>query len=367
MPFLKYENQKYDFEDIEQIIRDNKVIEFVGSGDPHEEFGKVKLLLTNIDACEADVILFDGDYLAEPAYIRVEKDPKFVWEDSVGKLKVLFEHLLKCNVKTFCVAGNYEIPGTTADAITALNTNQIEDLGADTTQDPHEIQIYQDETFMDIDTHRRTWPGDVREVKRYYFIGVEGSNPINYTFPGERTEEDLGWALNTAFSKANADPMRIIITTHTPPFGMRDRLGRFGVPQHLWGSQKGSVALRKFVDKYWPFMIVVGHIHEAFGIHIRTRPKDGDTTSAKELIDMEFKSRTKMILAYDSAKTEVSITLNKGTLELWNWSRVRIAEKGTYRLVDIEAEWLDRKGKKKPFKKLGKFFDIDGAFTEFLK
>ncbi|MFW9944655.1 MAG: hypothetical protein ACFFB7_06625, partial [Candidatus Sifarchaeia archaeon] len=60
------------------------------------------------------------------------------------------------------------------------------------------------------------------------------------------------------------------------------------------------------------------------------------------------------------------ITLNKGTLEYWNWSRVRIAEEGTRRLIDIEGEWLDRKGRKKPFKKCDQVVDINNAVTHLM-
>ncbi len=359
----KRKGKKYDVEMLEQLVVSNKTIEFAGSGDPHEEFGKVRLLFKNIDSCDLDFLLFDGDYLAEPAYLRTKLEPQAVRSESMGRLKELFAQFESCSARSLCVAGNYELPGTAGEAIEEMGNPEIVDLGADRSKAPHEIKVHSDSQFMEIYTGRTTWPGKVIQEKGFTFVGVEGSNPINYTFPGERTEEDIEWALRTPLSGRNVDSQDLIVVTHAPPFGMRDRLGKFGVPQHMWGAQKGSAALRRFADSEWPFMIVVGHIHEAFGLHIRARPKNSNEEAGEVLEDLSFGSRTKVLVAYDTAKTEVSMTLNKGTLELWNWSRVRVAQSGTVRLVDIEAEWLDRKGRKKPFKKYNKVIELDDAIS----
>jgi hypothetical protein len=144
---------------------------------------------------------------------------------------------------------------------------------------------------------------------------------------------------------------------------MRDRLGRFGVPPHLWGAQKGSVALRELADTQRPFMILVGHIHEAFGAYVSVKHTDEGGETVEETVDIDFGNRSKITIGYDVSKTSVTITLNKGTLEYWNWSRVRIAEEGNLRIVDIEGEWLDRKGRKKPFKKFSQVLDYDGVLA----
>ncbi|MFW9800307.1 MAG: hypothetical protein ACFFD9_07720, partial [Candidatus Thorarchaeota archaeon] len=288
-----------------------------------------------------------------------------ITKESVTKLKNLLTLLLDAPSPSLCVAGNYEILGSTYDAVEAISSDKLIDIGCDKTSEPHRDQIHEDSVFMNLNTERTTWSGGTYEIGDFTIVGVEGSNPINSTFPGERTESNLKWAFADSVSKTDASPEKVIIVTHSPPFGYRDRLGRFGVPPHLWGAQKGSVALRNFIDSQKPFLVLVGHIHEAFGVHIRSTDKDtGETQNT--VIDRDFGNRTKLLIVYDTEKSQVSITLNKGTLEYWNWSRVRIAEEGTRRLVDIEGEWLDRKGRKKPFKKCDEVVDIDETVTSLL-
>jgi len=365
MSFLRRKGPSFKVEKIESILQDSTVLEFAGSGDPHEEHGKVRLLLENLKACPPDILLFDGDYLAEPAYLKSGKDLLSIAQESVVKLEKLLEILVDAPSPSLCVAGNYEILGSTYDALEAVSSDNLVDIGCDKTAEPRRDQIHEDPVFMGLDTERTTWPGSTYEIGGYTIIGVEGSNPINSTFPGERTEGNLKWAFEETMSKTDVDSDKVIVVTHSPPFGYRDRLGRFGVPPHLWGAQKGSVALRNFVDNQKPFLVLVGHIHEAFGVHVRSIDKE--TGEAQDtVIDKDFGNRTKLLIGYDTERTVVSITLNKGTLEYWNWSRVRIAEEGTRRLVDIEGEWLDRKGRKKPFKKCDQVLDINNAATHLL-
>ncbi len=365
MSFLRRKGPKIKVEEIESLLQDSTILEFAGSGDPHEEYGKVRLLLENLKACPPDLLLFDGDYLAEPAYLKAGEDLAAITQESVTKLKNLLELLLDAPSPSLCVAGNYEILGSTYDAVEAISSDRLVDVGCDKTSEPHRDQIHEDPVFMNLNTERTTWAGGTYEIGGFTIVGVEGSNPINSTFPGERTEGNLKWAFADSVSKTGAAPEKVIIVTHSPPFGYRDRLGRFGVPPHLWGAQKGSVALRNFIDSQKPFLVLVGHIHEAFGVHIRSIDRNtGETQDT--VIDRDFGNRTKLLIGYDTEKSQVSITLNKGTLEYWNWSRVRIAEEGTRRLVDIEGEWLDRKGRKRPFKKCDEVVDIDETVTSLL-
>ncbi|UCE10449.1 MAG: hypothetical protein JSW61_00560 [Candidatus Thorarchaeota archaeon] len=365
MSFRRKKGPKVSVEQIETLLQDSTVLEFAGSGDPHEEYGKVRLLLENLKACPPDVLLFDGDFLAEPAYLKTSQDIEAIAEKSVEKLTSLLELLVDSPSPSLCVAGNYEILGSTYDAIEAISSDRLLDIGCDKTSEPRIDQIHEDSVFMDLYTERTTWSGGVYEIGGFALLGVEGSNPINSTFPGERSEENLKWAFPETTSKASVGSQNHIIATHGPPFGYRDRLGKFGVPPHLWGAQKGSVALRNYVDSQKPFMTVVGHIHEAFGVHVRSTDKQTGETK-ETVIDKDFGNRTKIIIGYDKNKADVSITLNKGTLEYWNWSRVRIAEEDSYRLVDIEGEWLDKKGRKKPFKKCSQIIDLNDAVTYLL-
>jgi hypothetical protein len=363
MSFLRRNKQTFDVRDLEAYLRDHQSVEFAGSGDPHEEKGKIRLLLDNLRATTPDLLLFDGDYLAEPAYLKAGVEQTDIAKASVPILKDVLETLHDCPVPSYCVAGNYEMFGTTSDAVEEIGSDQIFDVGCDKSSDSIQDRIHSDDIYMDLQSVRTTWPGGMHERSGFAFIGVEGSNPINQTFPGERSEDNLRWATEKTLSKANKESKNIIIATHSPPFGMRDRLGRFGVPPHLWGAQKGSVALREMADAYRPFMILVGHIHEAFGVYISVKSTDENGETVEDTVDIDFGNRSKITIGYDTSKTSVTITLNKGTLEYWNWSRVRIAEEGSLRIVDIEGEWLDRKGRKKPFKKFSQVLDYDGVLA----
>ncbi|MFW9809427.1 MAG: metallophosphoesterase [Candidatus Thorarchaeota archaeon] len=366
MSFGRSKKASFKVEDIESYLQQNQVMEFAGSGDPHEEKGKVRLLLENIKNCTPDILIFDGDYLAEPAYLKAGADLSLIAKDSVEKLTDLLGTLEDSPAPTICVAGNYEMFGTTSDAMDAIGHDQLSDIGCDKSSNSRIDNIHPDEIYMNLQSKRETWPGGRFEEKGFVYIGVEGSNPINHTFPGERSEENLRWAIDDAISRTKTKPENTIIATHSPPFQMRDRLGRFGVPPHLWGENKGSTALREFVDEYRPFLVLVGHIHEAFGTYISIKRPDESGQIVEETHDVDFGNRTKVTIGYNTSKTSISIILNKGTLEYWNWSRVRIAEEGNDRIIDIEGEWLDRKGKKKKFKKANEIIDYDGVLASKL-
>ncbi|MHA2027715.1 MAG: metallophosphoesterase family protein [Candidatus Thorarchaeota archaeon] len=363
MSFRRKKKQSFKVEDVETYLRDHQILEFAGSGDPHEEKGKVRLLLENLKTTQPDLLLFDGDYLAEPAYLKAGVDQAEIAKASVELLKDILSTLEDCPVPSYCVAGNYEMFGTTSDAIDAIGSDLIHDVGSDKKSKSIQDRVHPDDVYMDLQSVRTTWPGGIHEKSGFMFIGVEGSNPINQTFPGERSEENLKWATDQALSKVDQKSRNVIIATHSPPFGMRDRLGRFGVPPSLWGARKGSTALRKLADAQRPFMILVGHIHEAFGAFVSVKHQDETGETVEDTFDIEFGNRSKITIGYDVSKTSVTIALNKGTLEYWNWSRVRIAEEGDFRILDIEGEWLDRKGRKKPFKKFTEVLDYDNVLA----
>jgi Icc-related predicted phosphoesterase len=338
MSFRRGKKSSFKVEDIEAYLQQNQTVEFAGSGDPHEEKGKVKLLLENLRDCTPDILIFDGDYLAEPAYLKAGADLSIIAKESVEKLTDLLKTLEDSPAPTFCVAGNYEMFGTTAEAVEAIGIDKLRDIGCDKSSKSRIDNIHPDEIYMNLQSKRETWPGGIFKEKGFAFIGVEGSNPINHTFPGERSEENLRWAIHDAVSRAGMKPENTIIATHSPPYGMRDRLGRFGVPPHLWGENKGST-------------------------YISIKRTDENGQIVEEKYDIDFGNRTKITIGYDTSKTSISITLNKGTLEYWNWSRVRIVEEGTERIIDIEGEWLERKGKKKIFKKINELIDYDGVLA----
>ncbi|MCS7006330.1 MAG: metallophosphoesterase, partial [Gaiellaceae bacterium] len=87
--------------------------------------------------------------------------------------------------------------------------------------------------------------------------GVSGSGPTPLSTPHERTEEELERrALAGAGDVAGA---RIrIFCPHAPPHGTAcDRLAS--------GAHVGSPALRAFVEREQPDLVLCGHIHESRG------------------------------------------------------------------------------------------------------
>lgn len=89
------------------------------------------------------------------------------------------------------------------------------------------------------------------------FIGLSSMPPwvrTMYHF----SEGELADALETGHRQV-ASSERLVVLSHAPPHGARvDR---------LWhGRHVGSTALRTFVDRVQPELVVCGHIHEARGI-----------------------------------------------------------------------------------------------------
>ncbi|MHA1505663.1 MAG: metallophosphoesterase family protein [Candidatus Asgardarchaeia archaeon] len=362
-----FRKKSNNFSKIKKLVEDNTFIRIVGSGDVHESFGKLKLFLKTLDSLEFDYVFMDGDYLETPAYMKVNGEEK-IYEDSVKRLSSLFSVISDSieDSKVFLVGGNYEIPGSVWDAVEELSDERLFDIGCDKEGSSSIDKIIEKDSYMGIVTAKMTWKGRVYDHKKdTTIIGVEGSNPINYTFPGERSEDNLKWAVEDAVRKSVEEKNFTILATHVPPFGTRDKLGRFGVPPHLWGSKKGSTSLREVMDRYMPDLVLSGHIHENFGLYIKVRKK-GDEDSSVEEFSIDFDDRKKVLVAYDPEEVDVCVCLNKGTLENWNWSEIKVAEGNGYRLIDVEGEWLRRDGKKKDFRNYDKILDFSSCLDNLL-
>ena len=95
-----------------------------------------------------------------------------------------------------------------------------------------------------------------KQIGKIRFIGLGGSNPTPFNTPFELPEEEIEKVLEGMVCSAEntGDCGPIVLLTHAPPHGARDKLP-FG---HV-----GSKAIRKFVDRV--DLIVCGHIHEAKG------------------------------------------------------------------------------------------------------
>ncbi|HEY4760969.1 MAG TPA: metallophosphoesterase [Thermoguttaceae bacterium] len=73
-------------------------------------------------------------------------------------------------------------------------------------------------------------------------------------------EEEIALLLETGYSQVK-DAKRHVVLAHVPPRG--GKLDRTRFLQHA-----GSSALRDFVDKHQPALVVCGHIHEARGVEM---------------------------------------------------------------------------------------------------
>ncbi|MHA1127013.1 MAG: metallophosphoesterase family protein [Candidatus Heimdallarchaeota archaeon] len=90
------------------------------------------------------------------------------------------------------------------------------------------------------------------------FIGLGGSNPTPFPCPNTFTEEEINQMLET-IKKTTKDDAPIILVSHAPPKNSEADKVRGG--QHV-----GSVAVRDFIERYNPFAVICGHIHESKSI-----------------------------------------------------------------------------------------------------
>jgi Icc-related predicted phosphoesterase len=106
-------------------------------------------------------------------------------------------------------------------------------------------------------------------VNNFMFIGLEASTTGPALF--RHTEEDFEKHLNRQLKKAKEK--RIIILSHTPPFGILDRGIRFAemdkFTQHI-----GSEALTNFIENNPVDLVICGHCHSQGGM----MDKKGSTT-----------------------------------------------------------------------------------------
>jgi Icc-related predicted phosphoesterase len=74
----------------------------------------------------------------------------------------------------------------------------------------------------------------------------------------QSTEEELGAALEAGYAEV-AEAAHHCVLAHAPPRGLR-------VDRVFLGRHVGSTALRTFVERRGPALVVCGHIHEGRGI-----------------------------------------------------------------------------------------------------
>lgn len=96
---------------------------------------------------------------------------------------------------------------------------------------------------------------EARYLERFAVYGVSGALPGPVDTPYETTEEGLEELLQSI----DTPPDRpLILVVHQPPYKtVGDRVMRF---KHV-----GSRAVRRWIERHQPRLVVSGHIHESFG------------------------------------------------------------------------------------------------------
>jgi len=90
------------------------------------------------------------------------------------------------------------------------------------------------------------------------FFGVSGSPFTPMNTPYEISEEEIAKRAEAGWQEVQAARWKVFVP-HAPP---RDtKLDRIFLGKHV-----GSSAVRTFVDKFQPDLLICGHIHEARGI-----------------------------------------------------------------------------------------------------
>lgn len=99
-------------------------------------------------------------------------------------------------------------------------------------------------------------------------IGIFGVSAAPYSplqTPYEVSEEDIYDLAEQGWNHIKTAPRKIFVP-HAPPFGTRLDVVHSG--KHV-----GSTAVRRFIEKYAPDLVLCGHIHEARGEDVIGRTK----------------------------------------------------------------------------------------------
>ncbi len=256
----------------------------------------------------SQLVIATGDYLPQPEFDR---------ESALVQIEPLIEILRGIRKPILLLGGNYDPLGVAAKLADRFG-EPIFSIGG---------------KFVEGDS---VLPGNSKNYFGYDFVGCEGTNPINGRFPGERSEEDLKIAFDSAMQDLpQYDVFRTIFVTHAPPFesGGRDELGKFGLPQPYWGKHVGSTTFREVVYEYKPLLMVSGHIHEGVGATVY-QWKDSQEPTITDVRMHDTPNRILIVMKKESG-TRQSVVVNHGTLEYWEYFRYRIAERNDIVLMEV--------------------------------
>jgi hypothetical protein len=172
--------------------------------DIHDHFGVVDEILRK--ANPVDVLILAGDLTTNGTPAQVER--------AIQSWRPRVPHL-------FAVAGNMDSPAI---------DETLERLGVSLNGHGHRV-------------------GDVA------FCGCSAA-PVSIGTPYELPESELQRRIELGFHQADS-AARLVFVPHAPPRGAVDRTGS--------GISAGSEAVRRFVDRAQPGLVLCGHIHEARG------------------------------------------------------------------------------------------------------
>jgi Icc-related predicted phosphoesterase len=296
---------------LRDFINTNLKFKVASAGDVHGEVNKVAAYARDcISEPKLSLVVATGDYTP-----RETSDEK----ESEEGIREALEPLRQIPRQVLVLGGNYDIPGMTGKVAGKIG-KPLTSIGSKPT------------------ANGKPYPGNSIDCNDYLVVGIEGSNPINGRFPGERSENELEWGLDEAFRGASSlgphESSRMVVVTHPPPYqaGTRDQLGHVGLPTSYWGKHVGSTAILKFVQKQKPLLNICGHIHEGVGATFFIWDHDN---GAPKIIDRRMEEYEKIVLLYDKKTTSATACVNHGTLENWNYMLYKISEKGSIVAVEI--------------------------------
>ena len=181
--------------------------------DTHGYSEDISEFFRKIDATEFDLIISPGDFTD-----MFNQPPGFSQHNVAD---IILQKLVAFGTPLLCVPGNH---------------------------DPYDII----EAFDDYDVNLH---GRVRKIKNETFLGWGGAlTPFNTAF--EPTEEETREALESL--GRHVKDGQFILVLHNPP--KNTRLDTMANGEHV-----GSQAIREFIEKKKPKLVISAHIHESRG------------------------------------------------------------------------------------------------------
>lgn len=141
------------------------------------------------------------------------------------------------------------------------------------------------------------------KIRGVRLIGLSGALPGPVRTPYERSEKDFEEALSSMGktmpgrdAARRRDPECLVLVSHQPPHGsVADRVAHF---KHV-----GSHAIRNWVEKHTPSLVISGHIHESHGHELEGRTHVVNPGA--------FKDGRYALVDIDGTSGEVSVRLEK--------------------------------------------------------